>query len=260
MNRIPTIRTHRGTTPRGIHVTLGAAWALVTLLLVAPHASAQQFAVDDAAVTEQGACQAEAWWGESERWILPACTLLPATELTLGVAWLDAGFGSRDAHGVIEAKSLFRDADAGPWGWGIAVGAALPLGNAGSPTSAWAHVPITLHADRVPAAVHLNAGWGFEREDHGDHAHDHHGLAWGARTDLELHPRAWLIGEVYGLTGDGAEMQAGLRSVLVPDRLMLDLSRSTALSSGEEGPGFRVGLAWTPAPLGGATSAAGEMR
>ncbi len=228
---------------------LAGAVALAAPLLLTPGAGAQQFIVDDAAITPRGACQVEAWWGTAEAWVLPACTFLPATELTVGFAHLDPGTGSRDAHGILEVKSVFRDADRERWGLGFVVGAAIPVDGAGPATSAWAFVPLTVHAEALPATLHLNAGWGFEREDHVSHVHDHHGLAWGARADLELHPRGWLIGELFGLTGDGAEVQVGLRTELLPGRLALDLSWGDALSSGREGLGFQVGLAWTPAPF-----------
>jgi hypothetical protein len=212
--------------------------------------------VDDAAITPRGGCQVEARWGTAEAWVLPACTFLPATEVTVGFAHLDAGLGTRSAHGVVELKSVFVDSDGGRWGWGVAVGAAPPVDRSEPVTSAWAYLLFTVHAEALPGTLHLNAGWGFEREDHGSHVHDHHGLAWGARADLELHPRLALIGELFGLSGDGAELQVGLRSELVPDRLALDLSWGTALSSDEGGPGFQVGMAWTPAPFGTAARSA----
>jgi hypothetical protein len=82
--------------------------------------------VDDAAITPRGGCQVEARWGTAEAWVLPACTFLPATEVTVGFAHLDAGLGTRSAHGVVELKSVFVDSDGGRWGWGVAVGAAPP--------------------------------------------------------------------------------------------------------------------------------------
>jgi hypothetical protein len=212
-------------------------------------AAAQQFVVDDASIPEARACQVEAWWGEAEAWVLPSCHLLPATELTLGVIHMDAGFGSRDLQAVVEAKRMFRDADALGWGWSVAAGFALPVERGHAPTGAYAYVPTSFSLARVPAVLHLNLGWGFERENHGDHAHDHHGVLWGVRGDLEASGRLTLIGELFGLSGDGAELQVGLRTTLVSDRLALDLSRGFHLSRNEDGLGFQVGVAWTPGPI-----------
>jgi hypothetical protein len=228
----------------------------LVLFLVAPgaillprSAAAEQFVVDDAATVGPGACQVEAWWGEAEAWVLPACQFIPRTEVTAGLSHLDAGLGGRGLHGVLEAKLLLRDSEGERWGWGVVLGGALPLEEGSAPTSAWAYLPLSLNLQAVPAVVHLNAGWGFEREYHLDHTHDHHGLAWGVRGDLEVAPRITLMGELFGLSGDGVEGQVGLRGELLPDRLALDVSWAHHFDAGEEGLGFQVGLAWTPAPI-----------
>jgi hypothetical protein len=211
---------------------------------------AQQWVVDDAAITEPGACQVEAWWGEAEQWVLPACTLLPRTEVTLGAGWFDRGAGGTDPHLFAEAKLLGRDSDALRWGWGVVVGTALSLdGDTDRVSQLFAYVPVTVNLEAIPLVLHANAGWALERELHGDHAHDHRGLLWGMRGDLALSDRLALLGEVSGITGDPAEGQAGIRLFVVPDRLALDLSYGFSLDSAEDGLGFQLGLAWTPAPF-----------
>ncbi|TVP43842.1 MAG: hypothetical protein EA350_12880 [Gemmatimonadales bacterium] len=211
---------------------------------------AQQMVVDDAAITEPGACQVEAWWGEAEQWVLPACTLLPRTEVTLGAGWFDRGAGSTDPHLFAEAKLLARDSDALPWGWGVVVGTALSLESGGERVSQlFAFVPVTVNLETLPLVLHANAGWALEREVHGDHAHDHQGFLWGLRGDLAISERLALLGEVMGLSGDEAEGQAGVRLFVVPDRLAMDLSYGFSLNSDEDGLGFQLGLAWTPAPF-----------
>ncbi len=207
--------------------------------------------VDDAATVGLGACQVEAWWGQAEAWFLPGCQFLPRTEATLGLSHVDAGFGGRGFHGVVEGKVILRDSGEDRWGWGLVMGGALPLQEGSAPTSAWAHIPLSLNLQAIPAAIHLNAGWGFERENHLDHTHDHHGLAWGVRSDLEVAPRLLLVGELFGLSGDGVEGQAGLSTEVLPARLALDLSWAHRFDTGEGGMGFQVGLTWTPAPIRG---------
>jgi hypothetical protein len=231
-------------------IAMGLTALVAASLFAPPSLQAQQWIVDDAAITEPGACQVEAWWGEAEQWVLPACTLLPRSEVTLGAGWFDRGAGSTDPHLFAEAKFLGRDADALPWGWGVVVGTALSLESGGDRASQiFAYVPVTVNLETIPLVLHANAGWALEREFHGDHAHDHRGFLWGMRGDLALSDRLGLLAEVSGITGDPAEGQAGIRLFVVPDRLALDLSYGFSLDSAEDGLGFQLGLAWTPAPF-----------
>lgn len=224
---------------------LAAAFILLPL-----SAQAQQWIVDDAGITEPGACQVETWWGEEERWVLPACTLVPRTEVTLGAGWFDRGAGSLDPHLFVEAKVLGRDPDALPWGWGVVVGTALSLEDGGDRASeVFGYVPLTLALESIPLVLHANAGWALERELVDGQGEDTRGGIWGLRGDLGLSSRVELLAEVQGMFGEGAEAQAGLRFVPIPDRLAVDVSYGLAFDSDEDGLGFQLGLAWTPAPF-----------
>lgn len=216
-------------------------------LLAAP-VGAQQFVVDDAAVVEYRACQVESWTGSQEFWILPACSPLPRTEITLGLSRFDAGREARDLHGVAEAKHLFRSADEGRWGVGLVAGGAFRFRGGGT-SQGWIYAPLTAHAASIPLTLHLNAGWAFEREHHVGHTHDHAGFLWGARVEAGFHSRFGGWGELHGVSGHGAEAQAAFTTILVPERLAVDLSYSWHLSDGEDGLGLQVGLAWTPPPF-----------
>lgn len=231
-------------------IAMGAAALMAVTFFLPFSLQAQQWVVDDAAITEPGACQVEAWWGEAEQWVLPACTLLPRTEVTLGAGWFDRGADRTDPHLFGEVKFLGRDSDALPWGWGLVVGTALSLEGGGDRVSQlFAYVPVTVNLEALPLVLHGNAGWALERELHGDHHHDHRGLLWGVRSDLSLSPRISLLGEVSGLSGEEAEAQAGIRLFVVPDRLAVDLSYGFSLDGAEDGLGLQLGLAWTPAPF-----------
>ncbi len=222
--------------------------AVALFLITPPLLSAQQFVVDDAAIVDRGACQLEGWWGRTEAFLLPACQFLPAVELTLGVAHLDPGSGSRRIHLQPALKWMIRDPEGAGWGWGVAAGTLHPLQGSTGVSAAWAYLPLTASFGGGHL-LHLNVGWGFEREEHGDHTHDHHGIAWGGRGDLAVLPRLTIIGEAFGLSGEGVEVQVGLRSELVPDRLHLDLSHGFHLEDRSERLGLQIGLAWTPQPL-----------
>jgi len=208
--------------------------------------NSSQGVVDDAAVTEHGACQVEAWWGENELWVLPACTFLPRTEIAVGVGRFDRGAGATP-HLFGQARLPGRDVDTLRWGWGVVVGAALSFGSNDVRVGLIiAYVPVSLDLETLPLVLHGNAGWALEREIHEDHSHDHRGFLWGLRGDLALSERLGLIAEVSGLSGDMAQAEAGIRLGVIPDRLALDLSYGLSLDRAEAGLGVQVGIAWTP--------------
>jgi hypothetical protein len=141
-----------------------ALWAIVAILFPL-HADAQQFAVDDAGITEPGACQVEGWWGEAERFFLPACSFLPNTEITLGAARLDRGIGRLETHGIVQAKWMRQDPEAFGWGWGFVVGTAVALENAPREASEiYAYIPVTRRLEALPLDLHANVGWVREAE------------------------------------------------------------------------------------------------
>ncbi len=231
------------------------AGAVAPLLLFgAGSAAAQQWIVDDSGVTEPGACQVEAWIGSSETWFLPACALGTRAEGTLGLAYLDPGTDTRTLHAVAELKGVLLEDEQGRWALGIVAGGATPFGEPGEPTEGWIYLPLTLAS--LPALpdgseLHLNAGWGYEREDHETHAHIHRGATWGVRLDLPLADRLSLLGEVHGFSDDPVALQGGVRISLLPDLLEMDLSYGRPFdgaSAREDRTGFQVGMAWTPAP------------
>lgn len=230
--------------------TLSFALLASAVFALPQRAHAQQFAVDDAGITEAGACQIEAWWGEAEQFFLPACTLLPRTEVSLGAARFDRGNGILETHATLEAKWMGRDPEANLWGWGVVVGSAFAAQR--SPREAsqvYAYVPVTLHLEQLSLDLHANAGWVREQEVHGDHTHIHNGVSLGLRGDLAVATRLQLIGEVSGVVGDPLEAQLGVRLVMLEDVLSLDLSHGFLPTTSERGLGWQVGLAWTPSPF-----------
>jgi hypothetical protein len=77
-----------------------------------------------------------------------------------------------------------------------------------------------------------------------------HRFAWGARTDVELHTRLVAIAELYDIHAGHATWQAGLRTRVRPERLILDLTYGDQLRRGRgERPGWILGLGWTPPPI-----------
>lgn len=233
---------------------LAAALPLAAALLAPRTATAQQFVTDDAAVVDRRACQLEAWHGEVASWILPACQFIPNLELTAGIGFLEHGDG-RDTEYVVQGKYLLRELTPGGFGTGLVAGVGLdPLAQVmGGLRGVFAYVPVSvsLGADRV--VLHANLGWHWERDEHEHdgvvHAEAHHVLTWAARGDLLLRvagERFTVIGEVFGEDRLLPEYQVGLRTELVPDRLLVDVSWGGHSQDDLRGAGWTAGLAWTP--------------
>lgn len=219
-----------------------AAW-----LLAAAPTSAQQFVVDDAAITDAGACQLEGWIGGSAAWLLPACTPLARAELTLGLGRVLDDHGDHthaEAEFVAQAKiSLLPDAP-GALGVSAVVGAGFgPFAQATGErlSGGYAYLPLTYTAPGERLLVHANAGASYAREERALRA------LYGLRADVAAAGPVIVIAELFG-EGRDVGAQAGLRLALVPDRLALDASYGFALrGEGETGPA--LGIAWTPAPF-----------
>jgi hypothetical protein len=183
--------------------------SLAAGLLAASGAHAQQFVTDDAAITDRGACQLEAWYGEAASWVLPACHFVREFELTGGIGFVNDGEG-RSTEYVLQGKYLLREMTSNSFGVGVVAGLGYdPLAQvAGGVHGVFAYVPVSFSWREDRLILHGNLGWHLEREDHGhDHHHGrdadpgHHALTWAARADL-LIPLAGgrfsAIGEVFG--------------------------------------------------------------
>ncbi|MFN3326428.1 MAG: hypothetical protein ACK5AZ_23265 [Bryobacteraceae bacterium] len=233
---------------------------IASALFVVPRdLNGQQFATDDAAVVDAGACQVEAWHGQEASWLLPACRPIRLLEFTGGVGSrrLEPG-DPRRLEFVLQTKFLFRDLDQHRFAWGAVLGIGLdPVRQlAGDPAPGlFAYLPASYSIDNGRVVLHGNLGWSFEREANEEvngeqSVQPMQGVLWGARGDLQVANRVTLIGELFGDAGDPLLGQAGLRIILVPERWQLDISFGRPIrGNGGPGPGFAVGFAWTPPPF-----------
>jgi hypothetical protein len=190
-----------------------AKYLLLPILLLGSSApvAAQQFVVDDAAIVDRGACQLEAWTGESSTWLLPACQFIPRTELTLGAGFVPEN-GGRSWEWVAQAKVSLREMQDNTAGVGLVFGVGMdPIGQAaGSRVSgAFAYLPVSLPLAGERVTLHGNLGWHYERDsdehdhhhhghNHDDGSHGHHGVTWGVRGDAVVAPRITVIAELFG--------------------------------------------------------------
>ncbi|MDQ3606314.1 MAG: hypothetical protein M3418_09060 [Gemmatimonadota bacterium] len=233
----------------------GALLLLLAAGMAAP-AAAQQFVTDDATVTAHRACQLEGWYGEAASWVLPACRFFRPLEITAGVGFVADEDGGRAAEYVLQGKTLFRELQPNGYGVGLVMGIGVdPLAQATGRRieGVYAFLPLSLSLAGDRLLLHLNPGWHFERDahDHGGRVQDaaHHAFTWAFRGDLVLTERFTLIGELFGEDRLRPEYQLGLRTILLPEYLLADLSYGGHSAAGVAGAGWAVGLAWTPPPL-----------
>jgi len=215
------------------------------LLFGVKSVDAQQFVVDDAGITDPGACQLEGWIGEAAGWILPACTPIGRAEITLGVGYADEAHGGhahRHTEFVAQAKVNIVPDDPGVFGASVVAGFGFgPFAQATgtSVEELFAYVPVTWTHPGERAFLHLNGGWAYETE-----ASAHRAL-YGVRGDLVVHDRLTVIGELFG-EGEDVGAQGGLRVSLVPDFLLLDATWGVGVAGDTPDIGFALGIALTP--------------
>jgi hypothetical protein len=231
-----------------IRRVLVLASSAVGLMVATTTAAAQQFVVDDAGITEPGACQLEAWISPSAGWILPACAPVARTEITLGVGVADEDHGDhahREIEYVAQAKIQVLPDDPGRMGAALVVGAGFgPFAQATGERieGFYAYVPLTYTLPSERAQLHLNAGWTYDRLD------ETHRALYAARADLWLTGLVATIGEVFG-EGEDVGFQVGARLAILPEHFHVDLSYGGALRGGTPAIRFAAGVAWTPPPF-----------
>ncbi len=214
--------------------------AVVFLLLVSPaHASGGPYIVDDADVVDRGTCQLESFYSRlgpdtDLALVAPGCNVANV-EWSLGLtrARLD---GSTDSGVEFQGKVLLRPIRTGGVGVAIAAGVGRGLSAGGRFTDAFVNLPVTwepLEALRL----HANLGTAYQRVD------GRHTTTYGVGFDWALGERLNLLGENFRDDRGSSGYQLGLRPVLVPERLHLDVSWTRELE-GIPGDWWTVGLVW----------------
>jgi hypothetical protein len=72
------------------------------------------------------------------------------------------------------------------------------------------------------------------------------------RADVALSSapvRLTAIGELFGEEAGKPAYQAGVRATVVRDRLLVDVSLGDHTDRTQRGPGWALGVAWTPPPF-----------
>lgn len=229
-----------------------AAAAMFAMLPAA--ASAQQYVTDDAAITEDRACQIQMWHGERSSWVLPVCTPIRNLELSLGfiAVWDDGSDGHFEY--VAQLKTVLRPMTPNGWGAGFVLGTGRDPAFAGTgekTSTIYSYVPVSVSLGGERLVLHQNVGWLYERTP----GRDQQAFTWALRADARVRSRVTAVLEFYGLeTGvagraANAEYQAGLRTWFRKDRVQVDLSYGGKVQSGRAGQGWTLGLTLMTPPF-----------
>jgi len=205
---------------------------------------AQQVLVDDPTSVPRGAAQLEAWHGVEESWIAPALRVHPTLELAAGAAFLATGIEDRrTVEYSAEGKLLLRPGSTHRIGVAAVGGAGIrQLGvPRDRPASVYGYGIVSQDLGSGLTA-YQNVGW--VNEENGPHE-----LTWGARLDWSPLNRATLIGEVYGEGHSDPSLQAVLRTVLLPDRIEMDVSVTCGGSVDGRSTWATLGFTFMSAPL-----------
>jgi hypothetical protein len=185
--------------------------------------AARPLVTDDARLADPKACQLEAWVrrndASTEMWALPACNPTGAFELALGGALIHENGDTFFGQEVVQAKTLFKPLEPNGWGLGVSVGTTRYLRREsanGWPGDAYINFPLSISFYDDKWVAHVNAG-AVRRRDL-----DRTIVTWGFGHEVQLREDAFLIAEVYANDRGRPFYQAGLRYVLVKDRIQMD--------------------------------------
>jgi hypothetical protein len=204
--------------------------------------AARPLVTDDARVVAPKACQLETWVRRNrestEYWALPACNPTGNLEITFGGA-LTRELGATHVSDLqIQGKTIFRKLETDNWGIGLAVG------HLSHPQirprrdlvdNLYGYVPASFSFGGDAFVLHTNAG--VVRPDD----ESRHRITWGVGSEIRLHPRFYLIPEIFSQTAGRPHYQAGLRYWLIPERVQIDATYGDRLGSGGE-RWFSIGL------------------
>lgn len=218
----------------GLLIKLSILVLISTFLLIAQAANAQQFLVDDAAVTTERSFQIETWYGEYESVLMPAVGVTSWLELGVGFEFDTRNNFELGAIGF-EAKGVTADFEEEGQAFGLVTGFVFDESFAFD--EFFFYVPYSRLILNESSVLHLNLGAAI---------HDgNFEVLYGIGGDFGIHERVSLIAEVFA-ENDNFLYHGGLRFSLVPDLLAMDVMYGRGFRSGDTFPGMSVGIAYTP--------------
>lgn len=208
-------------------------------VLTLPAHAGRPLATDDAAIVETSACQLEAWTertrSDRSNRINAGCNPFATTEFSLGAA--------RVAHDAVsftvqqwQIKQLLRAYDETQIGFAVALGGdrVRRADQHGSFATAMTTLPLAAEA----RLLHLNLG--VQNEHQGRQRRSR--ATWGAAFDAEAMPATRASLESFGIPGERANWQLGLRHELVSRHVQIDASVGSAIGRWRDSRVVTLGL------------------
>lgn len=194
-----------------------ALWATAAFLLLAAalpaHASGGPFAVEDVEVDEPGACKVESWASFASNRdfngvVAPACVVNLGRPVELAAAFSRSRSGGEWGSSFgFKGKTNLIPVAPGRFGLGLVAGGSVNL-TSREFDNVFVTIPLTFQATEQ-LKFNLNGGWQW------DPTTGRHAATWGLGAVLNLAKPVNLIGEVFGVAGQGENRdpraQVGLR-------------------------------------------------
>jgi len=230
------------TSPEFMKKILSATLATCALSMTQQAHAAGAMNVDDAQLLGAHKCQLETWGrfnrGGTERWVMPSCNVTGNLELAAGGAWQRDAQGMYMSDAQIQAKTVFKVLETNGYGIGLLAGANRQT-SADDRERSWnyfAKVPMTLSLRDDDILVHANLGLNHVGAEQSTR------LTWGLGNETRLLERLSFIGEVFGESKGKPSYQAGVRTVLVPEKIELDLTAGNTFGRDTQGRYVVIGL------------------
>jgi len=198
--------------------------------------------VDDAAIVEPHACQLESWLrfnrDRTERWFMPACNATGNLEIAAGGAVQRDIQGPYMAHAQIQLKTILKKLQANDVGIGLIAGAdrETEAGGRENVLHSYAKIPVTLSLSDDVFLLHVNLGAIYSNAQRAAR------LTWGIGMEKMLSRRVTSIAEIYGENKGKPSYQAGLRTVLIPDRVDLSTTFGNVIGSARAGQFIAIAI------------------
>ncbi len=223
------------------YIKIGLLLILLLSLSVSKNAHAQQWVIDDAAITTYRSFQIESWYGEMDSYFLPAVSPLPFLELSAGIC-LATRQGFELSHWLFETKIVPGDFEQSGSAAGISLGIELSPGMVFQ--TFYANLPYTFQVFANKGLIHANIGYLVFQNSRWNHE-----AFYGLRLDYQINQYVLILSEVFATNLNLPGFQAGLRIILKEGLLEADISWGRGLKEGIKTPGLNIGIAFTPDAL-----------
>lgn len=209
-----------------------------------PALAARPMVTDDARIVDDRACQVESWVrgyrsGGTEAWALPGCNPFGLAEFTLGGAALRSEDLPHQRMLQAQVKTVLRELKPNGWGIALAVGTLDPLPGAldDGRANPYAYVPVSVSVLDDRWVAHANLG-----VTRVDASRRRHAATWGLGLEWTLGPRLLAVAETFGQQGERAQVHAGLRIWVVPERMQIDAAVGRQGGGAGAGTWLSIGL------------------